>query len=178
MCGLAAKGQEVWHYELFLDAIRSRGDTSTIVYVDSSMFLGHTFSELTHHGIITGYRDLRGGAKISMQFSQAELKELDSKILSQNRIRWPDNMFPGSLRLQQDCILTFIHDRATPEFRRNQVYRPYYYFSVPVTTRNNNVAVFRLVPMIRPVAGNDLIFIYVRESSGWKRRMTFWAGAW
>lgn len=174
----SARAQEVPYEELFLDAVKNLHDSSHRTYIDSSITFWRPFSQFTRRGYLKGAENSRGGKHISMHFKRSELRELNRKVRQQKPIAWPDNMLPGGRKLTSDSIEHHISYMRTPEFQKNREYRPYYYFSIPITTRNNTVAVFRLISMVRPVAGNDFIFIYVKDSTGWKRWMTVFAGAW
>ena len=113
-----------------------------------------------------------------MLFTKNELKDINRQMRQQNSQLWPATFLPGSVRLSNDSILRFTQYRAEPRFREDSKYRWYYLFSQPVFIRGNNVAIFRVAEMIGPSAGNDLVFIYIKEVNNWKYKMIIHAGAW
>jgi hypothetical protein len=175
---LRTSAQDSIDSRLIRDAIYSRRDTPIVYYIDSSITFYHEFSQFAKHGSVEGFEDPDKGMVTDMKFSKAELKYIDKQMNLQRPTRWPDLMFPKSIRITADSLSQFLSYRTSAEFQKERNVKWYYLFSQPIFVRNNTIAIFRLAEMIHQSAGNDLIFVYLKSGNSWARRMTIWAGSW
>ena len=130
-------------YSIILkDAIHSRRDSTTIVYIDSSIEFYGGFSRCAKGNKVNGFIDFKSMQRTSMKFTRRELREIDQLLSDQSKIMWPDNYFPNSVRMPYDSIQSYTNYLASPDFLKHGKYKFYYLFSQPVYIRNNSVAMF------------------------------------
>ena len=175
---LNCSAQDSLYSIILKDAIHSRRDSTTIVYIDSSIEFYGGFSRYAKGNKVNGFIDFKSMKQTSMNFTRRELKEIDQLLSDHSKILWPDNYFPNSFRMPYDSIQSFTNYLASPDFLKHSNYKYYYLFSQPVYIRNKSVGIFYVAEMINHSAGHALVFIYVKEYGEWKRKMTISIGAW
>jgi hypothetical protein len=174
---LTARGQDSISRSLILDAINFRRHDPVIYYADSSITFFKKLSRYAKHRRIDGFVDPAKGIKGSIILSKADLRQADKQNHFQSSKQWPELFFPNSVRLSIDSLSSFMNYQMSDDFQKNRKYKWYYFFSQPVFLKNGTIAIFRLVELIRQVAGNDLIFVYVKDRQSWNRKLIVWTGS-
>ena len=159
--------------KMFEDAVRSLKETSTIIYVDSSMNFYGLVSNAARKGKLEGYFDT---TKVSLKLARNEVRLLDKEFKKDSTLAWTANMFDNSLMTTYDSVnkyrLKFMKEQKEKKDKR------YFLFSRIVYFRNSSIAVFRLAEMYGYSAGYDYLFFYQKVNSEWKRFMKVYMGAW
>jgi hypothetical protein len=157
------------------DAIRSRKGVDKIVYLDSSLSFYRPFRTFIRRGKVEGFK---GQTKAVMKFTRKDVQHIDREFRRKRVVKWQDALFPNSVRINQDTLLLLSKNASSHAYFKQNFANKYFFFSQPVFIRNGTVAILRVVEMVEPSAGYDLLYIYTRKQGKWKQQMHILTGAW
>lgn len=162
--------------QIIHDAMRRWQDTGTLIYLRSEL----SYSE-AQNVILKG--KLSGGdqeTKTNKLFlTKADKDIVIEKLRSRRLAQWRDSLFENSKGLLCDTLQAILYDRQRgwPYFHQ-KIGKGYFQFSEPLFIRNGTYVLLTLIHMVGNSAGYNLLLVYKKDRSNWKRYIMMPLGAW
>jgi hypothetical protein len=156
------------------DAIKSQQNAKTIFYIDSSISFYGDLTQLFRKGVLSGFKNNK---KVVLRFSGNEIQSLAKQARNLPIIKWKDSLFSAWKSIGSKQWLND-YDSAIRNHNEEMYNRMVYHISQPIFIRNNSIAVVRIAEFVRPVYGNDLLFVYQKHDCIWKQKMIVQLSAW